>query len=167
MKINIITIQGEVHSSKNSRRIMRGRNGSPFISKSKRSKEDEGIFAVQLYNQRGAWEGMTRDVPFPLTVIFFFRRATHRAFDYVNIAQGILDAMVKAEYLPDDSADYVIPSFLPYVVDKENPGCDISISPLRIVMESESVQPAAFEILDNALAEIAEQRKEIRKLRGY
>ena len=122
-----ITIHGEIHSSKNSRRIMRSKSGAPFISKSRRSKEDEGIFAVQFYNQRETWEEMIKGHEFPITLVFFFRRATKHKFDYVNIAQGILDAMVKAEYLPDDSADYVIPAFLPYVVDKENPGCELTI----------------------------------------
>lgn len=126
MRLSIV-IHGEIHSSKNSRRIMRGKGGNPFISKSIRSEEDEGIFSVQLYNQRETWRTMMEHQKYPLNLVFLFRRASHRAFDYVNIAQGVLDAIVKAEYLPDDSMKYVIPSFLPYVVDKENPGCEITI----------------------------------------
>lgn len=127
MTSNQIIIQGEIHSSKNSRRIMRSRRGKPFVSKSLRAKEDEGLFAMQLYRQRETWESMIEGRTFPIIVLFQFTRATRRRFDYVNIAQGVLDAMVKAEYLPDDSADYVIPAFVPYEVDKTCPGCVITI----------------------------------------
>jgi hypothetical protein len=123
----MITIKGEIHSSKNSRRIMRSKSGAPFIAKSERAKEDEGTFSVQLYNQRETWRKMMRGHDFPIILVFFFRRATKSKFDYVNIAQGVLDAMVKAEYIPDDDANHVIPAFLPYVVDRDNPGCELTI----------------------------------------
>ena len=125
--IRLIRIDGEIHSSKNSRRIMRTRKGQPFIAKSVKSKEDEGSFAIQLYEQRETWEKMTNGLRYPLKITFLFFRSSKRRFDYVNMAQGVLDAMVKAEYLPDDSADYVIPEFLPYMVDKKNPGCDLTV----------------------------------------
>jgi hypothetical protein len=122
-----INIKGEIHSSKNSRRIMRSKSGSPFIAKSVRAKEDEGTFSVQLYNQREKWLEMMKGHKFPITLVFLFRRATKHQFDYVNIAQGVLDAMVRAEYLPDDDANHVIPAFLPYVLDRDNPGCELRI----------------------------------------
>ena len=123
-----IRIVGEIHSSKNSRRIFRTRSGQPFIAKSAKSKEDEGSFAIQLYQQRDTWDRMTAGLSYPLKITFLFIRASKRRFDYVNMAQGILDAMVKAEYLPDDNADYVIPEFLPYIIDKASPGCSISVT---------------------------------------
>lgn len=124
-----IHIEGEIHSSKNSRRIMRNRKtGAPFVAKSELSKNDESSFSLQLASQRETWERMTAGKAYPLTLVFLFRRASRRAFDYVNMAQGILDAMVKAEYLPDDCMNYVIPAFLPYEVNKENPGCDLMIA---------------------------------------
>ncbi len=98
------------------------------LAKSKSAKADEGSFAWQLSLQRGEWESMTAGLPYPLCITFLFRRASKRAFDYVNIAQGLLDAMVAAEYIPDDSADYVIPVFVPYVISKRSPGCDIGIA---------------------------------------
>lgn len=123
----MIQINGEVHSSKNSRRIMRNqKTGLPFVAKSKQSKADETSFALQLASQFGHWREMIDDCDFPLTIVFTFRRGSRRRFDYVNIAQGVLDAMVKAGYIPDDSADYVIPAFMPYQICK-NPGCDIAV----------------------------------------
>jgi Holliday junction resolvase RusA-like endonuclease len=119
-----IVLQGEIHSSKNSRRIMRNRKtGNPFVAKSALAKADEESFAVQLAAQKSQWQRLTRNFDYPFEITFCFCRATNRRFDYVNLAQGILDAMVKADYLPDDSADYVIPRFVPYSVDAKNPGC--------------------------------------------
>jgi hypothetical protein len=128
-----IFISGEIHSSKNSRRILqskkRGKKGQrlSFVAKSKEAKQDEGIFAWQLNLQKETWDAMVKDHEYPLRLVFTFVRSTKRPFDYVNMAQGILDAMVKAEYIPDDNMNYVIPVFKPYVVDKANPGCRIEI----------------------------------------
>jgi hypothetical protein len=128
-----IFISGEIHSSKNSRRILnskkRGKKGQrlSFIAKSKEAKQDEGIFAEQLNRKKEDWDAMIQGHEYPLRLVFTFVRSTKCLFDYVNMAQGILDAMVKAEYLPDDNMNYVIPVFKPYVVDKEKPGCRIEI----------------------------------------
>ena len=122
-----IKLNGEVHSSKNSRRIMRGASGAPFVAKSKSAKADEFYFWAQLIGQKDVWNRMTQGKPYPLTVVFHFRRGTRGRFDYVNMAQGVLDAMVKAGYLPDDNADYVIPAFVPYSVEKDDPGCDVRV----------------------------------------
>jgi hypothetical protein len=123
----MIIIEGEIHSSKNSRRIMRNaKTGAPFVAKSESSKADEASFSLQLAVQRDEWQNMIAGCGYPLKIIFQFRRATRRRFDYVNMAQGILDAMVKAEYIPDDCADYVLPAFLPYELNK-NAGCDVTL----------------------------------------
>lgn len=129
----MISIQGEIHSSKNSRQIFKNRRtGVPFVAKSQRSKEDERSFALQLATLRQQWAWLLNrhyeagGVRFePLKIVFRFRRRTAARFDYVNLAQGLLDAMVKAEYIVDDSANYVLPVFVPYVIDRDNPGCDI------------------------------------------
>lgn len=123
-----ISLNGEIHSSKNSRRIFRNaRTGAPFVAKSAQAKADEGSFAMQLTAQRPVWFQMTDGHPYPLNILFTFRRASKRQFDYVNLSQGILDAMVKAGYMPDDNMNYVIPHFAPYILDKECPGCDLEI----------------------------------------
>ena len=123
-----IVISGEVHSSKNSRRIFKNhKTGNMFVAKSKASKADEKTFLAQLSGQREIWEKMTRDASYPLQIVFHFRRKTRAKFDYVNIAQGLLDAMQEAGYIVDDCADYVIPVFVQYVVSSKNPGCDIYV----------------------------------------
>ena len=123
-----IFIEGKIYSSKNSRRILvNRRTGKPFVAKSQKSKSDEESFATQFSNNRETWEKMIAGVEYPLEVVFEFRRATKAVFDYVNIAQGLLDAMVKAGYVPDDDANHILPVFVPYSVSKTHPGCVITV----------------------------------------
>lgn len=123
-----INISGEIHSSKNSRRVIRAGDKIRVI-KSKVSKADEQSFEWQMLAQREKWDSMQRGVEYdaPYKVCFRLRRSTNRRFDYVNIVQGLCDAMVKVGYFPDDDANHLMPSFVPYVVDKDNPGCDFWI----------------------------------------
>lgn len=125
----MIFLSGEIHSSKNSRRIIPTRSKKrPFVLiKSAASKSDEESFAMQLNAQRPHWECMTAGCKYPLRLSFRLIRASHRPFDYANIVQGVQDALVKADYLPDDSMIYLLPVFLPYMVDKTRPGCEIEI----------------------------------------
>jgi len=126
----MIVIHGEVHSSKNSKQIWRRKDtGQPFITKSTRSKQDEAAFAKQLDSQLPEWKRMTAGKSYPLVVCFHFRRRTRAKFDYLNIAQGIADAMQAAGYFPDDSMAYIIPDFdaWPYEVCPDDPGCDIVV----------------------------------------
>lgn len=53
--------------------------------------------------------------------------STRRRFDYVNIVQGLLDAMVAVGYVEDDSAEYVIPVFEPYEIDHDNPRTEVVV----------------------------------------
>jgi Holliday junction resolvase RusA-like endonuclease len=114
----------EVISSKNSRPTDT-RTGRTF--KSKGARLNEKVFAVQLAEQKETWEMMTRGKAFPYVIIFRLRRKTRRKFDYNNLFQGVLDAMVKAGYLPDDDMSHVIPVPAEWVHAKDNPGCDITL----------------------------------------
>jgi Holliday junction resolvase RusA-like endonuclease len=126
----MITIRGELHSSKNSRQIWRDSTGKTRVVKSDKSKADEGVFLEQLTEQRQKWESMLAANPLKnatLHICFSIRRKTKRRFDYVNIVQGLCDAMVKAGYLVDDDAEHFLPSFDEYEIDPKNPGCDFWI----------------------------------------
>lgn len=59
---------------------------------------------------------------FPVKLHMYFVRDSKRKFDYVNACQLPLDLLVKANLLPDDNADYVIPVFDGYHIDKQNAG---------------------------------------------
>ena len=125
----MILIRGELHSSKNSRRVVK--QGNRLVPlKSKAAKLDEASFFVQLHEQRELWERMTDGKQYPLRVVFRVWRGRKGVFDYTNITQGLMDAMVKAGYLPDDDADHMIPVYKPYVFRNGYGGCEIWIEEL-------------------------------------
>lgn len=63
----------------------------------------------------------------PYKIGFQFIRKTKHKFDYVNPLQAIQDEMVKNGWLEDDNADELLPIFLPYKYDKDNPGVEITV----------------------------------------
>ena len=63
----------------------------------------------------------------PVIVSFKFIRGTRHRFDYVNPAQTVQDLMVKNEWIEDDNANFIIPSFEEFEYDKENPGVQIKV----------------------------------------
>lgn len=127
----MITIFGTLYSSKNSKQIFRNRKtGKSFIAKSNSSMKSEDGLLLQLKSNISRWRGMVMMKAInggPLRVQFKIYRKTMQRFDYVNIIQSLSDQMVKAGYLPDDSADYFIPVFEPYEIDKHNPRTEIKI----------------------------------------
>lgn len=134
-----ITLFGELYSKKNSKRIVKNRHtNKPIIISSQVYKGSEFDFIYQLADSmnKETWETMLKSneviygSQYPLRLNFKIYRKTKRAFDYNNIIQGLQDMMVEAGYLPDDNADYLIPSFSPYEVDKGNPRVILSINEL-------------------------------------
>lgn len=66
------------------------------------------------------------DLQYPLRIEFMFIRSSKHQFDYCNACQTCEDIM-KGKWIPDDSADFIIPSFKPYSYDKNNPGVKIKL----------------------------------------
>lgn len=64
---------------------------------------------------------------FPIKLHMYFVRDSRRRFDLINVAQIILDLLVKHGHLPDDNADIVVPVFDGYCVDKVNTGVKLWI----------------------------------------
>ena len=122
----MITIYGELYSSKNSKRIVKFGNKMALIA-SKQYMASVKPIEQQLVLNRGKWLRMAEGYEKPLKIVFKIYRKTHRKFDYVNIIQGLQDLMVKCGWLPDDNADEIIPVFEPYDVDKDNPRVEIFI----------------------------------------
>lgn len=123
-----ITLFGELISSKNHRPIGVNRSsGKPVMYKPKALRHEERLLLQQLSLYRQKWLGAVRELPRPLKINFKVYRRTRRKFDYTNIVQSLLDCMVKAGWLEDDAADFVIPSFSPYGVDPKNPRVEISV----------------------------------------
>lgn len=128
-----LVIPGELYSSKNSRqpRLVKARSGKTRIMNVK-SEAAERHFRKLLWlladaGRRKAWDDMVAGKAYPLTVRFKVYRRTHGRFDYTNILQNLLDAMVSSGYLPDDDARHLIPIPLPYEKDADNPRTVITV----------------------------------------
>lgn len=120
----MITIYGELYSSKNSKEIVKF-GDKPALIPSKAFRANIKPIEQQLTLLRCKWLNETKNLCTPLRIVFRIYRKTKRRFDYVNIVQGLLDSMVKCGWIPDDNADVVLPVFYPYDVDKNNPRVDI------------------------------------------
>lgn len=122
----MITVKGELYSSKNSKQILK-RGNQRFIAKSFKAMGHESDLLKILPTVRMEWAKEVEGKEYPLRISFKIYRKTKRRFDYVNIVQNLLDCMVKAGLVEDDNADIVIPVFEPYSVDKENPRTEIRV----------------------------------------
>ena len=122
----MITIYGELYSSKNSKRIVHFGNRPALIS-SKAYMASIKPIEQQLVLNRYKWAKETENAPKPIKIAFKIYRRTHRRADYTNLLQGLADLMVKCGWLIDDNMDEFLPVFIPYEVDKNNPRVEISI----------------------------------------
>ena len=122
----MITIHAELYSTKNSKQILK-KNGKPFIAKSFAAMGNQKELEQLLMIERSKWV-MPEEWPVNLHLKIY--RKSHRIFDYHNIFQGLLDAMTKVGYIPDDSARYIIPVYHQYEKDKDDPRVDIWLEPV-------------------------------------
>ena len=116
----MITINGELYSSKNSKQIVKRGNKNILIP-SKAYTSHAKHLQLQLALFKSKWLEETKHACKPFKISFKIYRKTRRRFDYVNIIQGLADEMVRTGWLTDDCADEFIPVFEPYEVDKNNP----------------------------------------------
>lgn len=103
-------------------------NGRNVVLKSKNAQRQANVdFPYQLSAVRHSFKKMIQGKVLPLKIQFKIYRRTHGRFDYVNIVQGLLDAMVRADLIPDDDAKHIIPVFVPYEKDENNPRTEVTI----------------------------------------
>ncbi len=119
--VETIFIPGNTPSSKNSKFW----TGKFLISNKTTLRFKDNTEKYFLVNKR-KFKKMFSQIEAPYSVGFFFIRDSKRRFDYVNIVQVIADLMVKYGWIEDDNADFFVPVFLGYKVDKEHPGVEIS-----------------------------------------
>ena len=123
-----ITLEIELRSAKNERMIIYNKKENrPMIIKKSIARIEEHTLKTLLIANKRIWDKMIEDKSFPLKVGFFVYRKTRRRFDWINIVQGLQDAMVKNGYIPDDSAHYLTPVFLGWDVDGTNPRVEICV----------------------------------------
>ena len=115
-------IPGSVPSSKNGRRW----TGKYFIASKtvvnyrKLTKEYYEKYAKEFKTELAKHK-------MPAKISFTFVRGTRHKFDYINPAQTVQDDMVKAGWIEDDNAEFILPVFIQYTYDKQNPGVWIEI----------------------------------------
>lgn len=123
-----ITIPVELYSTKNGQQIIYSKKQQRLmVIKKVVAKRQESTLKVLLMANKRTWDKMVEGKPYPLKVGFYIYRKTKRRWDWINILQGLQDAMVKANYLPDDNASYLTPYCLGWSVDKDNPRVEICV----------------------------------------
>lgn len=126
-------IPGNVPSSKNGRRW----TGKYFIASKatmtyrKDTKSYYEDYAAPFKEELAKYE-------FPVKIGFTFYRGSRHKFDYLNPAQTVQDDMVKAGWIEDDNAEFIIPAFEQYSYDKENPGVSIEILKNNVLKKNDS-----------------------------
>lgn len=122
MNYKHIFIKGNVPSSKNSKRWT-GKMliNSKTVMKYKKNTCDD------WWSNCIKFKEMIQGKEKPYKIGFYFIRDSKRKFDYINAAQLPLDLMQEYDWIEDDNVENVIPVFLGYEVDKENPGIRIEI----------------------------------------
>ena len=120
--MNSIFIPGNVPSSKNSKQW----TGKMLInSKATRAYIKATIEFYLKY--RVGFQKMLKGKEKPYKVSLQFIRGTKHKFDYINPAQTVQDLMVKYNWIKDDNCNEIIPIFVAYKYDKDNPGVIIKI----------------------------------------
>lgn len=117
-----------VPSKKNSRQNF-VRNGKQISIPSKNHAEYVKMTSMQyeIFGIEFRKAVQVLGLEYPLNIEFTFIRDSKRRFDYCNACQTVEDIMVANKWIEDDSADFLMPSFGKYRIDKENPGVIIKI----------------------------------------
>ena len=132
MKPIEFTINGNTPSKKTGQKLLTG-----FIPTKKGSKLFRRVKSPKIMpgNKYKEWFEANPLVGVPCVAeadlpvfcaLKFFRKSKHR-FDFINVAQSVLDLLVDRAVIPDDNADIVTPVFNGYEYDKDNPRCDVVI----------------------------------------
>lgn len=142
----VFIIPGNVPSSKNSKRIVRSGSRTYLVDSDvtyKWKKETKSDWIEKSSDFREA----VKDYKKPIHVGFYFVRSSNRKFDLVNMAQAPLDAMSNHKWIEDDNATQIVPHFLGYHVDKDNP-C------LVVVILNQDLATRNFEFVGEKVREV-------------
>lgn len=126
------TYNGVIYSKKNNKRIITNkRTGKPQIVSSQQAKEMEADMQAQFSMQamaKGWGVKVASDDSNVYEVTICITEKDHTRRDLDNQATSILDALVSAMILPDDSVRYLHSLHVIYMgVDKYDPKAEITI----------------------------------------
>lgn len=120
-----ILILGSVPSQKNSKQIfINKRTNKPFITSSNNVKawQESALWQLKKYKP-------LEEYPVEITMVFYHK--DNRRKDLDNSCSGVLDILVKAAILKDDSCKFVPSLSLKFGGVSNNPRVEIYISPLH------------------------------------
>lgn len=123
----MIFINGNVPSSKNSKQFVTFKTGKKMLINSETVRNYMKNHCDEWWENSSKFKEMIKGKEKPYRIGFYFIRDSKRKFDYINAAQLPLDLMQDYGWIDDDDVNNVIPVFLGYEVDKENPGVRIEI----------------------------------------
>ncbi len=123
----MIFINGNVPSSKNSKQFVTFKTEKKMLINSKTVRNYMKNHCDEWWENSSKFKEMIKGKEKPYRIGFYFIRDSKRKFDYINAAQLPLDLMQDYGWIDDDDVNNVIPVFLGYEVDKENPGVRIEI----------------------------------------
>ena len=121
-----IFIPGNVPSSKNGRRW----TGRYFIVSKQTARYYKNSKKDWVENKKEflkLLKGKDSQNKKPYRISFKFIRKSRHKFDYINPAQTVQDQMVKFGWISDDNAQEILPIFLEFEYDKDNPGVYINV----------------------------------------
>lgn len=121
MKINIV-VKGDPKTKKNSLRIAKRKDGTPFVLQSKQYEAYERDFI----NQTRIYHGTLINAKSNVKCVYY--RRTKRRVDLTNLLGCTMDCLTKAKILEDDNCNIAYSHDGSYVdFDKENPRVEIEI----------------------------------------
>lgn len=106
-----------VASSKNSKRIVRGR-----LINSKLALDYYNFAIPKLEEMKDELLKDLANKEMPYKFHFYYIRKDKRHFDYCNVVQILADALQKTGILEDDDMNHFVPVFDGYEVNRDNPG---------------------------------------------
>lgn len=130
-----LTYYGVIYSKKNSKRIVTNwRTRRPIIVSNRNAKNQESAMGWEFRDQakREGWPALNKSKKDLANCQFYIDIAVYqkdlRRRDLDNQATAILDGLVVAGVIPDDSCDAVPKLAVEYKgVDRENPRAEIKI----------------------------------------
>lgn len=120
----IFIINGTIPSKKNSKRIL-GRGRIKFIASSENYMRWEKKTVLDLINQRNKIKDFKTIQE--CTIMISIKYPDNRRRDLTNTAEGIMDALVKAEIIKDDNFK-VVPFLILGAIPQGNDGAVIYIN---------------------------------------
>ena len=140
----MIVIPGELISQKNSKRILyktgmktksfSGKKASykskvPFIASSEAANKQRVnlVRIMKSPEMKERWARETKGKEYPYIIYYRIFRRTSGTFDYINIVQGLFDAMTVAKWIPDDDKLHIRAIPQGWEKDSDNPRIEFKI----------------------------------------